>query len=608
MLADNIVILKNKMPELYQKLVDWEKSGDETHVIVEETKDGLNTLKYDTGENSLYIHSKYNPLREATTLIDKLKIEKDSSEIHVFFYGLGMGYHIELFIETYPHVSYSVIEPSYEVMIKFLENRKIDKIINQNLVCLQVGSDSRKLFELVNKRYDKELKFLELPVYPKIFKNEFTEFFENFKNSIRYERMVFGATAGTDKRWIRNIIMNFKALLKTPNILHDHNDIFTGKPAILVSAGPSLNFEIESLKKIKEDGSAFIFTVGSAINTLILHGIYPDAMCTYDPHEVNQQVFEKINELKIDSIPMIFGSSVGFEVLDNYNGPKYHMLMAHDVISKYFIIEESIAEVHDAPTVAIVTMELLAKLGFDRIILVGQNLGYLKDATYAEGISYAPEKAKKTQKIEDVEGNIIESPLSFVLMKENMERMISLIDQPVINTTRGGAKILGTQFRYLDELIENDFSKKVVHGDEFNRILGESLFHKEILEQKLIQLFDALNVYNGILIDTKKLLNQLGKIINTNNKQEIIDTNIRISNLINSLEANQFFKLIALQMNRASYKLALNKKDSLKNERNDIVIIKKTFKSKYLLIERLLSEKELNQILMEELRATISDY
>src|SRR5690606_2967005 len=106
-------------------------------------------------------------------------------------------------------------------------------------------------------------------------------------------------------RWILNSMKNFKEVLSTPNILLEKRGAFKDKPAILVAAGPSLNEEIENIRYIKENGLAYIFSVGSAINTLMHHNIYPHAATTYDPTVKNQIVFEKVKEKEIIEIPMI---------------------------------------------------------------------------------------------------------------------------------------------------------------------------------------------------------------------------------------------------------------------------------------------------------------
>jgi Uncharacterized protein conserved in bacteria len=112
---------------------------------------------------------------------------------------------------------------------------------------------------------------------------------------VKNQRSALSVNYAFKKRWIINSVNNFKTVLTTPNILTDNRGQFRDKTAILVSAGPSLDYEIEYLKYIKSNHLAFIFSVGTSINTLIHHGIYPDVMTTYDPTETYRLVFNNIN-------------------------------------------------------------------------------------------------------------------------------------------------------------------------------------------------------------------------------------------------------------------------------------------------------------------------
>ena len=262
---------------------------------------------------------------------------------------------------------------------------------------------------------------------------------------------------------------NFKEVLNTPNILLEKKDQFKDKPAILVAAGPSLNEEIENIRYIKDKGLAYIFSVGSAINTLIYHDIYPDAACTYDPTVHNQKVFEKTKERGIKEIPMIFGSSVGYETLVNYPGDKYHMITSQDTVSNYYLKNKdgkSINIVQDAPSIAVVTVQLLYALGFSPIILVGQNLAYRGKERHSEGVHYSSEVTEAEMKngiwVKDVYGNEILTNEGFNRMRQQMELYINGFPNiNVINTTKGGAHIEGTSFIELKDIIDTDLNKKV---------------------------------------------------------------------------------------------------------------------------------------------------
>jgi len=374
MLADNILFLREQYPAVYQAVKTWEETKQEPMAFVEAARDGNLTLKYKSGDQSVYVHSKYNPIREAEAIVDKLSKDQDINEQTLMvFYGIGLGYHIEAFITRYPMVSYSIVEPSPEIFTCYLDHKVLIKNLNKNLLMLQCGNQADPLYTKAVQSKDKNLLICELSAYPQVFKTEYTAFLSEFRRIVKEQRSSLHTNFAYKKRWIINSVNNFKVVLQTPNILLEDHDFCKGKSALLVAAGPSLDLEIENLKKIKAEGLAYIFSVGSAINTLIHHGIEPDGMCTYDPSERNQIVFNKINELGIETIPMIFGSSVGYEVLEQYHGPKYHMLTNQDTVAAYFLRTESreqIEMVIDAPTIAVVTLELLEKLGFSQIILV----------------------------------------------------------------------------------------------------------------------------------------------------------------------------------------------------------------------------------------------
>src|SRR5690606_4313827 len=292
--------------------------------------------------------------------------------------------------------------------------------------------------------------------------------------NLQEKRNELVTNAAFQKRWTINSIKNFSYVLNTPNILHDvDKKAFEGKPAVIVAAGPSLSEEFENLKHIKEHGLAYIFSVGSAINALIEHGIYPDAACTYDPQEHNYRVIQILKDRKINNVPLIFGSSVGYETLENYPGPMLHTLISQDTIASQLLKhneEENIEIINDAPSIAVVTFQILSKLNVSQIILVGQNLSYKDNKLYAKGIQYdhmqttfTDDEMKKMTLIENVHGNLVRTNDGFTSMRKQLEIYIRTFPQiEVINTTKGGAKIEDTVFIPLEEVIKEKLTCKVV--------------------------------------------------------------------------------------------------------------------------------------------------
>lgn len=73
------------------------------------------------------------------------------------------------------------------------------------------------------------------------------------------------------------------------------------------------------------------------MNTLVEHGIYPHGTFSYDPNEHNVNVIQKVIDKRIDSIPLIFGSTVGKHTLDHYPGRLMHIIISQDELSKHVL-------------------------------------------------------------------------------------------------------------------------------------------------------------------------------------------------------------------------------------------------------------------------------
>lgn len=615
MLAENITYLKQTDPELYQSIKEWEKEKEKLFTV-EKAKDSHDTLKYVNGDQTLYIHSKYNPIKEAEAIIDQLiKTNEINDDTHLVFYGLGLGYHIDIFAQRFPKVQFSILEPSIEVMDIYLNRKYLKNLPIKKLVSLKCGNKLDDFYDRMIQSNEISLVICELPVYPKIFQFEYLKFLEDFKERIKDQRIALNVNYAYRKRWIINSVNNFKEVLKSPNILMENNDLFKDKVGILVAAGPSLNYEIENLRRIRDEESAYIFTVGSAINTLINNNIYPHAMCTYDPSEINQIVFKKINDLDILSIPMIFGSSVGYETLEQYKGPKYHMITSQDTISDLLLKTEGkeIDKINDAPSIAVVTLELMLKLNFREIILVGQNLAYLNDKNYAEGIEFN-DREKNIElhatdlAIKDVNGNDIITTESYLMMKNMMEIIIEQSQTPIYNATVGGANINGTQFRELKELFDNILIKNSVETDVFQKIQRNDIYEKNYMMEQLDRLSVQFKDYKLILGNVQKHLNKLRKVIKMKDAKQINKVHVEMNQWVQKMENNLFFITLALPLNRVEYGLLVNTAISIKNEKNNIIKAKSILEPTESFANLLYCDKDLNEQIMVVLKNVVDNF
>ncbi|GFN35857.1 motility associated factor glycosyltransferase family protein [Tepidimicrobium xylanilyticum] len=576
-LIDNVNILKLAYPNLWNRLKSLEDTITTSPIHVEEARKGDKTIWIEKDDKKLYLHSKYNPIKEAEAIIEEY--EEVESDTTVIFYGTGMGYHIDLFLQRHPDVNYYIYEPIPELLYTYLSHKSLKKLPSlkmKDLILADNEVEARNFFnQLIDKASGRYIHVV-LSSHKNIFTEEYEKFLELFKKTLKDKKSSIGINLAFQKRWILNSMKNFKVVLSTPNILLEKKGAFKGKPAIIVAAGPSLNEEIENIRYIKEKGLAYIFSVGSAINTLIYHNIYPDAATTYDPGKFNHNVFKKIKEKGIKDIPMIFGSSVGYETLIDYPGEKYHMITSQDPVSNYYLKSKdgnTINIVHDAPSIAVVTVQLLYELGFNPIILVGQNLAYKGKKRHSEGVYYSKDVTDKEVEegiwVKDVYGNEVLTNEGYNNMRLQMEHYIKTLPNiKVINTTKGGAHIEGADFKELSLVMEEYLKEKVVEDDwlEGNR----TQYDKEYLRLQSKKMDRAYKRAFKLMDEYYDILNTIERLIKNQNFNQAEKTYVKLDKALRKIERNDYFATFVLPMNRVQYELLANSIDSLNEERNPI--------------------------------------
>ena len=575
LLIDNITILKKVFPLTWETIKEVENSLDGKLVKLESAKNGQKTILINKQGKSIYMHSKYNPIREVDTIVEEYKnIEPNST---VIFYGIGLGYHIDAFLEKYPDVNYYIYEPIPEILYTYLSNKEIKELPSKRLKNIVTTTNRQTISKFLNEAIDKstgKIELITLPIHKQIFPEEYKEFLYLYKEIVKGKMSSIVVEGAFQKRWTLNSMKNLREVLSTPNIMIEKKGQFKGKAALLVAAGPSLNEELENIRYIKENGLAYIFSVGTSVNTLINNNIFPDATTTYDPQKVNQIAVKKIKESRITEIPLIFGSSVGFETIENYPGKKYHMLTNQDTVSDFYlrtINNEPIARVYDAPTISVITLQLLYQLGFSTVILVGQNLAYLGNKRYSSDSVNRTELNKaereKAITVKDVYGNDIFTNSGYITMKEQLEFYIKEFkDMKVINSTKGGAHIDGTTFMELSDVISTHLTTKIVEKDWIEcKVTKYDIDYLRSQSKKMDKEYEnALK----LIEEYYKVIESIRTFINNKNYSQAEKMYVKLDKVFSKIEKNSFFTTFIIPRNRVSYKTLVNSIDSLNEEKD----------------------------------------
>src|SRR5699024_6754053 len=144
-LIENRNILREKNRELANRIVMLENGNISQNVIVEPSKKGGLTLKIAVKDKMQYIHSKYDPEKDAERFINRIEV---NPEQHILFVGTGLGYHIQQFVKKYPNTKFSIYEPIEEVLYTYVSHAQLPK---RQLGYVFMGTETNQLSKDIEK-------------------------------------------------------------------------------------------------------------------------------------------------------------------------------------------------------------------------------------------------------------------------------------------------------------------------------------------------------------------------------------------------------------------------------------------------------------------------
>lgn len=562
MLQTNLTFLKNNRMDLFRMLSNLDGQSRREHLQIQRIGGPIPNVIFLTQPHPIYIHDPSDPTGQAEHVIRTTANQLSSHGHCVLFFGVGLGYHIRKFVEEYPHIPYSIYEPSSRVLAAFLAEVSLEDLNIDMLRHVFFGFDHSRTAAEIKSFVDQTpggFTIITLPSYKQVFGQLTEEFFKVTQQIVDHKKKLRGINHHFEKKWVWNSFENFSYTMQSPS-LFDYREHLRQKPVLLIAAGPSLQDEIETIREIKENRSAYIFTVGSAINTLVEYRIVPDAAFTYDPGDFNRHVFDRALQEKIDAFPLVYGTTVGSGTLASIPWPLIHMPISQDPVYDFYLRNEREGVVlQDAPSIAVIALQAFMKLECSPIILVGQNFAFREGQYYAKGVPHGFYDNKDRIPVQSVSGETIQTNYSLNTMRMEMEHYIrNNVAVKVINTTRDGARIEGAPFKPLAETIcKLNSSGVVVPNWHAHPSKGES-DNRLLLERKALM----LNQFDQV----KQLFSELDKSLHTIQVDHAASHFHRFDQLFKTLQRNLFFRSFLQPMNRVGYEVLYSKIVMVKTE------------------------------------------
>lgn len=500
------------------------KASNKENVIIdkyypiEDTMDGHHTFRYNNKGKKIYINSKYNVNNEVDMLLSNIDFSKDSLFV---VYGIGLGYHIkELIKRSSSKSKIFVIESNMEILNTYLRNENLLDICNDK-VCLFFGDEQHIIAEINSLVFSFSIMPLSINCIPVIMLSYYSiygEWIENINKRIMdlFKHALFNLGNDIEDTIIglRNNFKNIKELIKSPSI-EILKDKYKDMPAIIVSAGPSLDKNISELKNAQ--GKALILAVDAVISTLRKNNIVPDAVFTIERGIELYEAFYK-NNIVDKEIVFIGPPVVETEILDKLNSNKKLLCLKQGEKINEWINQDILCEdrlLHMGTSCAHVALAFAKHVGANPVIFVGQDLAYTKDGvTHSE---YVETKAKMEESkdllyVKGVDGDMLPTDYAFKnflvffeaeIAKDNSDRLY-------IDATEGGAFKHGTKIMKLREVILEYCNRTTT---KLNSLVPSS---NELDINKYNMAINELNKlaqkFNNLKIDCEKLLKTFTKL------------------------------------------------------------------------------------------------
>ncbi len=501
---------------------------DDRSYEVVKSRDGKNILHITDKDRSVYLGSKYNASRDIQFFLNSLEDIGGMDIIIVF--GLGCGEHLyELKDKLGDNSKVLVFEPDKNI-INLFNNLEIAKsILYDDRFIISYFNQEHSIETILSSNIsDYELSciiFSHYANYDQVYSDKFLDFINRFKTLLRKLHVNKNTHLAFSKIWFDAFLKNIRIMSKGIP-LDEFKDKYQNKPAIIVSAGPSLKKNIHLLKEAQD--RFIIITGGRTLKALIDAGVTPHFVCIIDPVDKTFRLVEKSLDC---SAPLVFYEGTNPDVAEKYKGPKIYFT------ANYFagdFIQTTKVRLNLGGSVAHTCFGLAMHLGCDRVIFVGQDFAFTGDKMHAENAVVKNEENEVYDNegyiyVDDIYGNKVKTSITFDLFRKTMEDLIRAYpDRTFINSTEGGANIRGTTVmplkkglgKYPSNEIINNNDYQLVYNDNYDEVMEKTKIVFEKLKKikydckEGIKLSDKLSdvFHDGSGKDIKKINRKLDKI------------------------------------------------------------------------------------------------
>lgn len=318
----------------------------------------------------ILLHSSYDPIKEAAGFASKIPLGS-----RIGLYGFGLGYQVEALLEKIgPNGELIVIELNPDILSASFSLRDMTHLANDARFQLVYSDKETEAAEKISEAMsrlgqegDQSPMFLFHPSSYECLPLNFPNILRALE-VLRLERKVPTLFGNLEQR---NSKINWDTVKQSPGFLQLQNK-FRDKPALLVSAGPSLDGFIPFLPTLAD----FCITgcVDTALPLLASAGVHPDFVFSVDPQSESFLHFE--NHLTCTA-SLVFQPTAHPKIIRHFQGEKYVIFKeGHRTTQENETLAGEKGMTQAGGSVSCLALDCLIQMGCDPILLVGQDCAF----------------------------------------------------------------------------------------------------------------------------------------------------------------------------------------------------------------------------------------
>lgn len=316
------------------------------------------------------LHSGRDPELEAKRFTRTASVEGKTT---VLLLGYASGYVAHALARS-ATAQVLVYEPSLSILLESLTH-----LPPQSEIQIITSAEALREYLLSRQILNQNLSVIAWPASARIQTVPFEQARKVVLQSVKHAQLSHNTRGVRSKGWVSNYIKNLPQFADHPN-LNTYRNRFEGYPAIVCSAGPSLNKNAPLLKKLQ--GKCLIISVNTAAKALAQMGVQAHIIVSVESLNIVSQ---------LEDIPWL-SECTGF--LDVTGGQEVFDLPFRSIVATSlecgpttkFSDRLSPGQTFGSGySVSHTAMAIASHLGCSGIVLIGQNLAYDDGQAYATG-------------------------------------------------------------------------------------------------------------------------------------------------------------------------------------------------------------------------------